>query len=307
MLTYQVFSRDSSSIVSELTTVKESKARIIVVVCQASDGATLIHQGYSVGLGGPGYAWVGADGIMNSNLVNALDAKGITSDETKFLVQGVIGLTPGRDETSAEWSAYTTLWGSQPATLSAGGVCSSNTDASGNFIHRRGDVDNDATTPDACAGITTYDPRNPGSYAPYAYDIMMTYAYTADRWFKSVLNGGLEKTGSISDDPEGFFAEIIKTTFNGATGPVGFDANGDRVVGARYLVVASRTEPLSTSDLGFLELDSPTPLVLMLCGLIALLERLTPLRMLPLMTVSSERDGMPLTRCAGLAHLESTT
>ena len=237
VLTYQVFSRDSSSIVSELTTVKESKARIIVVVCQASDGATLLHQGYSVGLGGPGYAWVGADGIMNSNLVNALDAKGITSDETKFLVQGVIGLTPGRDETSAEWSAYTTLWGSQPATLSAGGVCSSNTDASGNFIHRRGDVDNDATTPDACAGITTYDPSNPGSYAPYAYDIMMTYAYTADRWFKSVLNGGLGKTGSISDDPEGFFAEIIKTTFNGATGPVGFDANGDRVVGARYLVV----------------------------------------------------------------------
>ena len=80
------------------------------------------------------------------------------------LSQGIIGLTPGRDESSAEWNAYTTLWGQQPATL-VGGTCSANQDASGNFIHRRGDVDNDPTTPDACAGISTYDPSNPGSYA----------------------------------------------------------------------------------------------------------------------------------------------
>ncbi|QDZ21202.1 receptor family ligand binding domain-containing protein [Chloropicon primus] len=232
VLTYQVFSRDSSDITKELAVVKSSKARIIVVVVQASDGATLLHQGYSVGIGGPGYAWVGADGIMNSNLVDALRAKSITEAEVKFLSNGVIGLTPGRDETSKEWSDYTTLWGAQPQTLTAGGVCSNNQDASGNFIHRRGDVDNDATTPDACAGITTFDPSNPGSYAPYAYDIMKTYAYTAHRWFVD-----MGKTGSISADPDGFFAEIIKTSFNGATGPVGFDANGDRVVGARYLVV----------------------------------------------------------------------
>ena len=232
VLTYQVFSKDQSDISSELATVKASKARIVVVVCQANDGASLIHQGYQAGIGGPGYAWVGADGIMNSNLIDALSAKGITDAEVKFLSKGVIGLTPGRDESSAEWAAYTALWGAQPATLSASGVCSGNTDASGNFIHQRGDVDSDPSTPDACAGITTYDPSNPGSYAPYAYDIMMTYAYTAHRWFVDMA-----KTGSIADDPEGFFAEIIKTSFNGATGPVGFDANGDRVVGARYLVV----------------------------------------------------------------------
>ena len=230
VLTYKVFSKDQSDIRTELAQVKASKARIVVVVCQANDGATLIHQGYQQGIGGPGYVWVGADGIMNSNLIDALSAKGITTDEVKFLSKGVIGLTPGRDESSKEWSDYTALWGAQPKTIN-GGVCSTNKDASGNFIHNRGDVDSDPSTPDACAGIDVFDPSNPGSYAPYAYDIMMTYAYTAHRWFEEMGKP------SITSDPSGFFAEIVKTKFNGATGPVGFDANGDRVVGARYLVV----------------------------------------------------------------------
>ena len=240
VLTYQTFAKDQDSFAAEIAAVKETKARVIILFCQAADGGNLMYQAYQAGLGGPGFAFLGGDALMNENLINAMTTAGATDAEILAVTKGFVGLTPGRDETSAEWDAYTALWAVQPDTITSTGVCSSAVDASGETIHMRGDIDSDPSTPDACAGIIIDADTDPGSYAPYAYDIMWTYALTAHRYLYTDGN-----TASASDSkpdraltfrPSEFFSEILETTFNGATGPVGFDENGDRTVGARYLV-----------------------------------------------------------------------
>ena len=63
--------------------------------------------------------------------------------------------------------------------------------------------------------------RTPNTYATFAYDAVYTFAHA----FEAMIAAGTDYT-----DGDALLAELYKTDFTGATGPLTFDENGDRLV-----------------------------------------------------------------------------
>lgn len=62
--------------------------------------------------------------------------------------------------------------------------------------------------------------REPNTYATFAYDAVYAFAYAADNMITA---------GTDPEDGALLLAELKDLTFDGATGPVSFDENGDRL------------------------------------------------------------------------------
>jgi hypothetical protein len=213
-----------------------SKARIIVLFCQASDGGRFMRGAYEVGIGGPGYMWIGSDAVTKSDTWLLND---VMTDPTLRLavMKGFIGLSPSIGIDTPVYDAYMDRVRAVPPTTGDGTNCNLATDdditaATPTYIWAQ-DHDDNASTPLACGGN---DNQDEGSYAPYAYDAVYAIAHALHHLIESE-----QKTHIVG--AELYDALITHVDFTSVTGRINMhDASshpdrlyhGDRRVGIAY-------------------------------------------------------------------------
>jgi hypothetical protein len=123
-------------------------------------------------------------------------------------------------------------------------TCDDFQDHAGNLLFQHDD-DDDPSTPDLCAGFD-YELDDPDPYIYYAYDAVYAFAHAA----QALLDDGKTQF----DGPA--MAEALKDLeFEGVTGPIEFEANGDREVGVGYSVLNFQGGEEGWATLGFWTVD----------------------------------------------------
>eukprot|EP00164_Ancoracysta_twista_P002071 GFYU01002728.1.p1 GENE.GFYU01002728.1~~GFYU01002728.1.p1 ORF type:complete len:504 (-),score=141.53 GFYU01002728.1:225-1736(-) len=232
LLTAQNFAKDAATVKEQLVNIKNTGARIIVMMCQFSDAQTIFKEAEQEGMLGDGYTWIGGDAIAGS-MVKLNDVV-----QDKLMLKGIFGMVP----TSGVGSTFTNLvtrWKAQKSTAGFGpGNCDSGTDSDGNLIWQQ-DHDADATTPVECAGVDFAIQETINSYAPYAYDATIALAKAVHQLVE------VEKKTTIV--PKEIVDALYKVSFTGATGTVDWDDGvGDRTVGAKYNILNHDGSAVST-------------------------------------------------------------
>eukprot|EP00966_Prymnesium_polylepis_P205514 4762509-Prymnesium_polylepis.1 len=198
----------------------------------ASDAGPFMLECYKYGIGGPGYMWVGSDGVTTPTLWASYPA-----DEKLNIMKGFIGLRPSNGRGTTAYNSFFARLRAMPSTLpDANGDCNLGTDTDDDWpaLLWAWDHDVNASTPMRCAGS---DNQLEASYAPFAYDAVYAYAHALQHLFE---NEGVET-------PTG--ADILRAltshvSFTGITGTVNLHDtsstpgtrmfHGDRRLGVAY-------------------------------------------------------------------------
>lgn len=212
---------------AEIASLKDVKARVIVLFCQGFDAGRIMDQAYSKSVGGEGFVFIGADAVAKPDAV----AETVIND-ADLVWKGFVGFLPGGGG-GASYNNFVTAWQNFTPTMSVDGAgvvtCSSLTDDRGTPVFDRTAYDPD---PDPlknhCTGIEAM-PTTPNSYAPFAYDAVYTIA--------NALHDLVEVQGKTSIVGAELKEAILATNFQGITGQVTFDAVGDRLSGIQYDIV----------------------------------------------------------------------
>ena len=205
------FTAGSSSFASEVLQLQRSGSRVIVLLCQGSDGARFMHQALEKGVGGDGYVWMVGDDSLS-------DASSWTNETARLVAaKGLFALRPSAKDGSAEHDAYLARRRQLPLTSSASGQCSEEKDDDGTYLWQQ-DHDNDPSTPNVCAGD---DPQQETAYDAFAYDAVIAAA----RALHYLIEGQRKPTIVGSELLEALTTNV---GFDGTTGLVDFyDASAD--------------------------------------------------------------------------------
>ena len=172
------FNRGATDFSQYYTELLASEARIIVIFMLAVDAGRFMVGAYGAGIGGPGFLWLGSDGVTSDSLWLA---NGVMPDLDVRLqvMRGYLGLTPSYGEGTAAHDAYVARLRAMPSTLpNAAGECNPGTDTDEDWPTRlwAADTDNNASSPLACAGANAEE-LTEDSDAPYAYDAVFAVAH----------------------------------------------------------------------------------------------------------------------------------
>eukprot|EP00736_Rhodelphis_marinus_P000467 Rmarinus@m.7904 len=248
LLVTRSVSNNQEDVSQELQAIKDAEARIIVMFCQASDAANILETGYSMGIVGPGFQWIGCDATTQTSMFSLFSAEA----DVDAIMRGYLGLRPSSSG-GALYDSMVERWVQQPCTGgdSCASGCSNAQDDDGHYIWLH-DHDEDPETADVCAGFTYTEELN--TYTPYAYDATYALAYA--------LHDLIEVEGKTQIIGAELKETLLLTDFEGVTGRVKFDSAGDRVLGVVYDVMnynASETLDLVGSweyDVGYAACDS---------------------------------------------------
>jgi len=188
ILTISTFYEGSTDLSSQMQTIKTSGARVTIVCCTNSDMVAVMRSASQANLIGENYVWIGSDATVQDS--NFKFPNGTVREDILEYMQGMIGTAPSVGS-GPLWDQFLNVWGSLDPNVWPG---------AGN------------------RNVYNY-------YDPYVYDAVLAYAYAAqyfinqDRWpvdlsenFTTILKNYL----------------LYNTSFEGLTGNVSFDTNGDR-------------------------------------------------------------------------------
>jgi len=240
-----------------LNLIKDAPCRVIIAMTQATAGGTITKEAVAQNMMGAdsGYLWVLVDAI---NAVPAAVAYVAEVDRTEIFWEdgiqtiyeskavvladawhGTIGFVPVKPEGTAAHTAFMERYRSQtstvgtcgasPAALTDACTCATDTDDYENKLFER-DHDEDASTAPMCVGFDYADASHvPNSYMYLAYDAVYAFAHAAHK---------VVEDGYWSEFAGGAIVEALKTmdAFEGVSGTVKFESNGDREIGVDFTI-----------------------------------------------------------------------
>ena len=202
------FNQDFSSNVDVL---RRSGALVVVLICTYAEDASRFIQAMQAA-GGDNMTYVGSEAVTP-----AVRDMVISSPEQASRLRGFVGMGLSSG-TGGVRAAFQSRLSAFQSTVSGDGWCSSATDDDGGLLW--------STADGGCpwaGGNASLD-----FYAMYAYDAVYTMAHA--------INQTLAAAPDASIDGAELMSELLKVTFMGASGLVGFDEHGDRDVGISYTV-----------------------------------------------------------------------
>ncbi|GMI36332.1 hypothetical protein TeGR_g10103, partial [Tetraparma gracilis] len=245
--------------------IADSQCRVVFMMTQAAPAGMFIRSAAKAGIMGPdsGWLWVLADAIagslpsvaataiMDGNYTVTTMVKGEAEtssvivpgiedgDAFTALLIGSIGSIPlapsgaDYDQFLVDYEAQASTagtCGAAPAELTDDCACDQTKDSAGNLLFQR-DHDEDPATPDMCAGFNYAgeDAFAPNSYAYYAYDAVYAFARAAHEL--------VETDGKTSFEGSNIIDKLKSMDgFQGVTGMIEFETNGDREVGTGFTI-----------------------------------------------------------------------
>eukprot|EP00736_Rhodelphis_marinus_P001668 Rmarinus@m.19292 len=206
---------DAADVSELLHSIKDSHARVIVVLCQASDSATLLRAATGVGVVGPGYTWLMSDASATRDLWNRYLQ--LSDEEAAAVLKGSFAFAPYNGMGSDKYSTFMDKWLTLSCTggdeCSSGCSTSRDDDAKYLWFHDVGDQT------DVCSGLSYGIFTD--TYVPFTYDAVYAAALALHDLIYS--DGVLKITGSE------FLAKLKTVSFEGITGSIAFDDAGQRV------------------------------------------------------------------------------
>ena len=220
------------------------------MVASASDAGVILRSAINAGVMGAtsGYLWVLSDAITsNLDLVQEEAGQSATTAGDLLMVQGVDDIHPYMkgsigclpiSPVGSKVEAFKERYTSRQSTLPSG-TCENDASVNGDCTCAAGvddagaplfqfDHDSSDGTPDRCVGFD-YAQDEPNEYTYYAYDAVYAFAHAAQKM--------------IDDDQTDFngpaLQEALKQmgAFEGVTGAVEFENNGDRETGIKFDIV----------------------------------------------------------------------
>jgi len=172
---------DMDSLRSSLLTIKSTGAKIILIAALVGDAQVALREAVNLGMTGPDVVFVGTDAVVQEGLF--LNEDGSFDSETANALRGMIGSRP-KSASGPLYEAFLDDW--------------------------------EMRDPSQYPGAGT---RSINAFAPFAYDVIYTFARAADQIFRN----GEEFTHS-------HYLEVIRgIEFEGLTGDIRFQPNGDRL------------------------------------------------------------------------------
>jgi len=242
-----------------LELIKNAECRVIFAMTQAAAGGTITKEAVAKDMMGAdsGYLWVLADAISgNFDAVAAVaevdssevfttddEAETETTYESPAIVLadawvgtvGSVSLKPEGTKAHIEFmeryraqASTVGSCGASPADVTDSCTCATDTDDFDNKLFER-DHDEDAGTASKCVGYDYADADHmPNSYTYLAYDAVYAFAKAAHY----MIEDG--QTSFIG----GAYVDALKSmdSFEGVTGTVKFESNGDREVGVGFTI-----------------------------------------------------------------------
>jgi hypothetical protein len=217
--TTQSFRQNSASFFHPIQALLQGGGRVIVLICQANDGARFLREAFGQGLGGEGYFWLGGDALAGSGLWES-DLT-LSSDIVlrHRVFKGFFALAPdGQQVNSTMYQGYFARRRQLSPIISEGELCSSETDDDGNLLWAA-DHDHNESTSVQCTGIEL---SRDGLYDTYGYDAVFAIAHALHDLIE--VQNVTEIVGS-----ELLESLITRVRFEGVTGTIGFyDASDDQ-------------------------------------------------------------------------------
>jgi hypothetical protein len=233
-----------------IATIRSATCRVIFMVASASDAGVILRSAINAGVMGAtsGYLWVLSDAITsNLDLVQEEAGQSATTAGDLLMVQGVDDIHPYMkgsigclpiSPVGSKVEAFKERYTSRQSTLPSG-TCENDASVNGDCTCAAGvddagaplfqfDHDSSDGTPDRCVGFD-YAQDEPNEYTYYAYDAVYAFARAAQKM--------------IDDDQTDFngpaLQEALKQmgAFEGVTGAVEFENNGDRETGIKFDIV----------------------------------------------------------------------
>eukprot|EP00736_Rhodelphis_marinus_P013100 Rmarinus@m.13950 len=226
VLSSQTIPVDDSSIGAQVQELAASDARLFLLFSPSSSASKVLEHAYAEGILGPGFTWVGSDAVSKPATWENMDlGEGVDSAAA---MRGYFGLVPSNGYGTDAYDAFSERWVDQTCT---GGDtcplgCSVETDGEGSTVWQW-DHDFDEETEDVCTGFTFTSVFD--TYVPYAYDATYAIAHALHRVIE--VDGERFVTGELLREA------LLNVTFEGVTGTVLFDDNGDRaMLGLSYVI-----------------------------------------------------------------------
>jgi serine/threonine protein kinase/ABC-type branched-subunit amino acid transport system substrate-binding protein len=229
--------------------ISSFNCKVIFCMTQASAAGKLVRGAASLRtpiIGkDSGYTWVFPDAITSGleTTLSVASADGMRQDGSTVpglanaaeTMRGIIGTLPlspkgpKLDAFMASARAYSSTkssCGENDVAITDSCVCNSRADFDGNLLFQH-DHDSDPATPDKCTG-RDFSSEDPDEYDYYAYDTIYSIAHAVDR----VASGG-----AAALTHENLMDALREVSFEGVTGDVAFEENGDRQVGIGFTIV----------------------------------------------------------------------
>ena len=216
---------------------------------QAGPAGVMTRHFAKAGLMGPtsGYLWMFVDGIAGN--VEGAQATAEVDGEGEFgapavvladVWMGSMGSIP-LAPSGAKYDQFLLDYQAQSSTLGTCGgsdvdltdscACDQTKDNAGNLLFQH-DHDLDDATPDKCAGFV-YDPSDVDYSAPNAYSYLAFDAV----WALAVAANSLIEDGATEFGGSQMQEALKSISFEGITGTVDFESNGDREVGVGFTIM----------------------------------------------------------------------
>ena len=184
------FAPGATNITTQIMAIKESRARIIVFIGTSTDQLIIIDNCWIHGLIGVDYQWIAMHPSMHRSLY-VNSSTGDMIERYSNWLQGFIGLYIHIDLNSNIYKQFAHRWSTAPA---------------------------DPETP-------TIDPQYISPIACFAYDACFMFAYALHHMIEEM------KLDPMEMENRQLFLQILQNiTFQGVSGKVSVDQNGDRPV-----------------------------------------------------------------------------
>jgi ABC-type branched-subunit amino acid transport system substrate-binding protein len=227
---FQAFETGRTDFSDIFNIMRREHITIVLFIAHTSDAKSFFlsaHQNNFMYADGVKRQLIVTDPSVSSSVLTSLEDNGLSNSDIKRLLKGTLGLVPYTPSTDMLEEVYAE-WQGQEATIRPDGHCLSTTDDDGYFTLYGQDIDNNSTTPEVCCGVNFTDYSNESSsvetFSPFAYDAVMAVAYALDDILSET--GYTMKPSEVSG-PD-LYDALVSLTFNGTTGNVTFDTNGDR-------------------------------------------------------------------------------
>jgi hypothetical protein len=222
------FRKDAKSYDVDHLRLQRSKARVIVLFCQSTDGARFMRSALSANVGGAGFLWMIGDPFLSD-----VDLWSGHAEERVRALKGFFTLLASTGEGTARYDAYRARRAELPMMSDVqNGWCSPETSSEGTHLWQQ-DHDGDAQTATACAND---DPQREAFFDSFGYDAVFAVAHAVHDLLH-VQNRTRVDGDELRD------ALLHRVSFEGVTGRIAFRESsaedsdfyvGDRLAGFSY-------------------------------------------------------------------------
>ena len=128
---------DAEDLAALYSRLGSSQARVIVILCEAREGAHILRKTFEHGIGGDGFLWVGGTGLSQPDMWKIDDGvDGLMRNPTLRLrvFKGLVSVRPSAGEGTAAYDRYLARRRQLPSTEGDNSSCNLETDDDGNLL-----------------------------------------------------------------------------------------------------------------------------------------------------------------------------